>query len=400
MQVPTHILRSNKTLIGAVLFVIVLIGSFSWWAQDRISNAERVELGDTLNTVLVATHEAVKAWLDEHQATARVWANTPILRENAEALLALPHSEAALAGAPEQGELRNLLAPIQKGQGYLGYFVISPDNINISSSRTQNIGVTSLLAQQEEFFQKIWSGGTAVSLPVESDVPLPDAQGRLREGRPTMFVGAPILDESGRVIATFTFRIDPARALTRAMRQGRLGSTGETYAFDASGRLISESRFEPELRKIGLLEPNQGATLNLEIRDPGVNLLEGERSTEPQAERPLTRMAEQAVAGYEMYDFVGGHQTTLSIAQDDDQKMSAWYFFTGYGADGITEAGYLLKLWSTNVVDPGWRPAETNKTFTAVFNQWEIGGPGRGKKNRCKGSGYGLDTSISITRTN
>jgi polar amino acid transport system substrate-binding protein len=305
MQVPTHILRSNKTLIGAVLFVIVLIGSFSWWAQDRISNAKRVELGDTLNTVLVATHEAVKAWLGEHQATARVWANTPILRENAEALLALPHSEAALAGAPEQGELRNLLAPIQKGQGYLGYFVISPDNINISSSRTQNIGVTSLLAQQEGFFQKIWSGGTAVSLPVESDVPLPDAQGRLREGRPTMFVGAPILDESGRVIATFTFRIDPARALTRAMRQGRLGSTGETYAFDASGRLISESRFEPELRKIGLLEPNQGATLNLEIRDPGVNLLEGERSTEPQAEQPLTRMAEQAVAGKSGMDLEG-----------------------------------------------------------------------------------------------
>jgi polar amino acid transport system substrate-binding protein len=296
-------LHTNKTLIGAVFLVIVLMVSGSWWAQDRIGRAARAEFGDTLNTVLVATHRAVKAWLEEHQATARVWANVQVLRDNARVLLALPRGE--LAAAPEQDELREFLTPILAGRSYLGYFIISRDSINISSSRVENIGVPNLLAQQERFFQQIWSGRTAVSSPVKSDVALPDAQGILREGRPTMFVGAPILNQSGRVIAAFTFRIDPARAFSHAMRQGRLGATGETYAFDAGGRLISESRFESQLRAIGLIAPNQGAALNLKIRDPGVNLLEVEHISEPHAGKPLTRMAEQALEGKSGIDLEG-----------------------------------------------------------------------------------------------
>jgi hypothetical protein len=96
---------------------------------------------------------------------------------------------------------------------------------------------------------------------------------------------------------------------------------------------------------------------------------------------------------------VSGGQTVLSIALDDDQ-MSAWYFFTGYQNDGITEAGYLLKLWSSETYSPGWRPAGDIRNFTAKFNQWEIGGTAKGKKKSCNGRDIDLDTSISITRTN
>ena len=67
----------------------------------------------------------------------------------------------------------------------------------------------------------------------------------------------------------------------------RLGETGETYAFDREGRLLSESRFEDHLRAAGLLAPGLKSTLNIQIRDPGGNTLEGHRSALPLPGAPV-----------------------------------------------------------------------------------------------------------------
>ena len=297
--------RSHKTMIGTAMLIVSLLGAVSWWVQNRIASAARVELGDSLDTVLVTMHQAIKAWLEEHQNNARLWANRPVVQQAAESLLALPHKRKALISAHEQRDVRELLVPVMKVKGYLGYFIIDRDQINLASSRDQNLGMPNPLASQERFFQRIWAGETAVSAPIKSDVPLPDAQNILRAELPTMFVGAPILDAAEHVIAAFAFRLDPTVALTRIMQLGRLGSTGETYAFDARGRLISDSRFDEELRGLGLLAPDQHAMLNIEIRDPGVNLVAGEHTRVPRSEQPLTRMAKQAVTGQSGMDLVG-----------------------------------------------------------------------------------------------
>jgi PAS domain S-box-containing protein len=70
-----------------------------------------------------------------------------------------------------------------------------------------------------------------------------------------------------------------------------VGESGESYAFDQNGRLISESRFEDDLRQIGLLKEGVSSVLNIEIRDPGGNMVEGYRSEVPRSKQPFTRMA-------------------------------------------------------------------------------------------------------------
>ena len=298
-------LRSPKLLLLFSFTAVILLALVSWWVQYRIEAQIRTETKQSLRTVLGTTRQAVNSWLGEHRSAAKVWANTGEVRQATEYLLATSRTKRELVASQAQAKLRSWLRPINIGKGYQGYIVIGPDKVNLSSSRDQNIGALSLLSNQTEFLERVWLGKTAVSLPQISDVPLPDNKGNLREGIPTMFVGAPILDDMRNVIAIFMFRIDPTGVFTAILQQGRIGISGETYAFDSGGRLISESRFDDQLIRIGLLSPYQRSILNIELRDPGVNLVLRERSELIRSHQPLTRMAASAVAGNSATDLDG-----------------------------------------------------------------------------------------------
>ena len=62
----------------------------------------------------------------------------------------------------------------------------------------------------------------------------------MRTGVPTMFVAAPIRDDSFQVVGVLGLRIDPEKEFSRIMSLGRFGESGETYAFDKTGRMVSE----------------------------------------------------------------------------------------------------------------------------------------------------------------
>jgi hypothetical protein len=74
---------------------------------------------------------------------------------------------------------------------------------------------------------------------------LPDAQGHLRVGVPTMFAVAPVRSAGGQIVALLGLRIAPDTDFTRILATARAGQTGETYAFDREGKQLSESRSIP-----------------------------------------------------------------------------------------------------------------------------------------------------------
>jgi hypothetical protein len=77
-----------------------------------------------------------------------------------------------------------------------------------------------------------------------------------RESVPAIFVGKAVRSEAGRVLAFLVLRIDPWQEFAAIFQRGCIGLTGETYAFDRQGRLLSESRFEGQLQRAGLLGEN------------------------------------------------------------------------------------------------------------------------------------------------
>ena len=326
-SVPPPANRQKLKLVAwAALAIAVLAGSaaasYAWIANER-----RAETKAALETVLETTHQALQTWSRDQQAIAQTWAASPDLVRYAEELLRLSPTRDALLASPAQVSLRALLAPVLATQKYAGYFVIGPNDVSLASSRNQNVGTKNLLLFQAGVLGRLWGGAPALSLPQVSDVPLPDADGNPVAAPATMFAGAPVKNASGDVIALLTFRIIPWRDFTQTLQQGRIGDSGETYSFDFRGRMISESRFDDQLREMGLISPSQRGILNIEIRDPGVNLAEGKTTDVARESQPLTVMAASAVAG-EKASNVEGYRDYRGV-----EVVGAWMWDPelGYG---------------------------------------------------------------------
>ncbi|GGA88408.1 hypothetical protein GCM10011369_33200 [Neiella marina] len=148
-----------------------------------------------------------------------------------------------------------------------GFFIIGPDNINVASMRGKNIGTRNLLTSAApELLARAWRGETVLVPPVRSDVFF-SAHLQDKQLPPTMFILSPIPDNTGKIIAVFALRIDPSRGFSKNFRSSDIGSTGEVYAINRDGWMLTRSRFETIMLERGELGDNLSSILSVQV-DP------------------------------------------------------------------------------------------------------------------------------------
>ncbi len=297
-----EVLKSGLSLSGdkAVLFValfLIFVIFLSWGALNRIRKQIRFDIQETLQKVLYTTNEIVEQWIEDRFEDSAMVVERPDVKTLISELLALPREKDVLAKSASLRRLRAIIKPLLDRHSDPGMFVIAPDGVNIGSMRDENLGKMNFFANYGDYFDNILKGEPQIVLPLRSDVVLPDLTGRLAKGQPTMFVGVPVMDKKGSVIAAFTVRINPALHFTRIVQMARTGLTGDAYAFNKEGYFISESRFDDHLRLVGLIDNDQRAILNLKLLDPGGNLLEGFQLITPREELSFTFLAQEAING-------------------------------------------------------------------------------------------------------
>jgi eukaryotic-like serine/threonine-protein kinase len=121
-----------------------------------------------------------------------------------------------------------------------------------------------------------------------------------------MQVAAPVRNRERQVVGALALIINPEKEFSRILSVARAGASGETYAFDQTGLMISRSRFDPQLKQLGLLDAtNTSSALNLRLHDPGGDLTKGyHAATNEPWSRPLTRLVASAVDGEDAVDVV------------------------------------------------------------------------------------------------
>ncbi len=318
---------------------VILLSLVALSVHSAIESTMRDNLKSELQTLLNVEVAMVETWLASQESNVESLANQVEVRSLTREMLqaqgdSLIEESTKPVGDMEQlrRSFARLVAPAMNAHDYVGYMVLSQSGVIMASSEVELVD-KGQMAPFRDWLTKVLDGEPIVSVPYPSLAAVTDGRGNLRTGVPTMFCAAPIRDDNFQVIGVLAMRIRPEREFTRILQLGRIGDSGETYAFDANGNMISNSRFDEDLILLGLLpdKPDSSSLLNLQVRDPGVNMTRGERPTVRRTELPLTRMAESAISGQSSID-LDGYNDYRGVP-----VVGAWKWLSRYGFGIATE---------------------------------------------------------------
>jgi PAS domain S-box-containing protein len=289
-------LRFRMYAIIGLSLLITVVSVLGWHTLQRNKEKILADVQANLENVLKTTSERLDIWIEQRKFFVQQLGRNPELVAITERLLKVEPYRDTLSASAALSDARNFFETNKDVFGDIGFFIINPDFISVGSQREINTGSRNIIAvHRPDLMERVLKGETIFVSPITSDVVL-DRTGYEDTGLPpTMFFATPIHNADGTIIAALAKRVDPARDFSRVLQFSRVGESGETYAFDQDAKLLSASRFDDDLRRIGLINKSRSAILNIEIRDPGGNMVEGYRSEVGRSDQPLTRMAAGAI---------------------------------------------------------------------------------------------------------
>lgn len=344
----TSLLLKKQLWIWPIVAVL-LLATVGYGIKVAIERTMMRTLQSQLETLLHVEQSMLETWLKVQETNAASLANDQQVREVVGQLLeaALPATEAtdeesvpmpakaSLAVAKLNTRLGQELGSGMSAHDFVSFFLVDKQYQILASSNVELVG-RSIPPQYELYVSPAMAGEATVSPPFPSVVTMKDEFGRVQTGVPTMHVCVPVRDASFQVVAVLGLRIRPEREFTRILQLGRIGDTGETYAIDKEGTMVSNSRFDDELILMGLLPDvdKSRSLLNLSVRDPGGNMMAGFRPGVRRAELPLTKAANSAIAGGAGVDVQGYRDYRGELV------VGAWHWLPKYNLGVITEINH------------------------------------------------------------
>jgi serine/threonine protein kinase len=338
----------GKNIWLVPLLLALLVASVGWWADRQLHQTINRELRADLSATLDANVTALEIWMTNQKRLAASLADEPRLKAVALKLLDQPSD--TFTNRTALNELsRELITGerLQERVRALGYGMVHLVNTNLTvisdAGRRRSRQGNKVPEELQPKYSELFSTGEAIIItPFKLKPPqLPPRGGNrpnrtnnearppreLFEPRPglgtnhpappfagpppgdapsapptrdltVMQVAAPVKDAAGETRGALALIINPDAEFTRILSVARSGDSGETFAFDAAGTLISESRFDDELKRVGLLadETNAVSALTLSLRDPGGDLTQGFIAN-TNTTQPLIAMVERAIEG-------------------------------------------------------------------------------------------------------
>ena len=328
----TGLFLKGRIWVWPLVATVVLAG-LVFTVRTQIESIMKENLRSELQTLLKVEVAMLEEWVGVQTSNATTAANDQRVRRIVYELVDQTADASASDVDSVRGQLQRVLNPTLLVHRYTGYVLVDRQRRVLASSEEDAIGLTAV-PEYEQFLSRAFEGEATICPPFASAVAMKDANGQVQTGVPTMFVCAPVQDdEDFHVVAALGLRIAPNLDFTRIMQLGRLGDSGETYAFDRSGVMVSNSRFDNDLILLGLLpdQPGSQSLLNLQLRDPQGDITVGYRPLVRRSKLPMTQMAADAIGGNSGVD-VDGYRDYRGRS-----VIGAWTWLPDYALGVATE---------------------------------------------------------------
>ena len=296
--------RERALVVGASLASLALLLLVSRGVDRSIHRAAMERTDTALEAILKGKVVAIQTWLKTSELLVAAWSRHPTVTEPVMELMAIA-SEAedmhqALSKAPAQLRLFEAVQSITGGGDGLKIAVWDRRGFNIVDQphpdATLGLPATEL-------------GGSVLSRVFQGETVtwLRNREGYMTSGwvppddkaKPGVSLITAILDKNGDPVAAMMIAGLGHQQEFEGLVHARFGSSGEAYAIDSSGYLLTESSFNEALSEAGLIDnqPTAYSAQVVRVTDPGGDLTEGFDPQLPAAEWPLTRAARSLLSG-------------------------------------------------------------------------------------------------------
>jgi hypothetical protein len=304
-----------------------LVAVLGWWGNGLLRQTIEGQVQAQLTATLNANVTALGIWTTNQTRLATSLAEDATVRTLADQILqAASPARRDVQPPPELNQFVDDIRPRLVQLGYEVAQLVNTNYIVVANSRRVRWGANVLVsdAHTNQFAELFASGRPVILTPFKRDLLLQrrfgwNIFGQLRTNdfsrtnRPAaangglfrsgdvslMQVAAPVRNRTDDIVGALALIINPDKEFSRILSVARSGTSGETYAFDQTGLMISHSRFDDQLKQLGLIEAtNTSSALNLRLHDPGGDLTKGFHPADINlASRPLTRLVANAVDG-------------------------------------------------------------------------------------------------------
>jgi hypothetical protein len=256
------------------LAIAGLVAVFGWWGNARLRQTIEDQLKAKLTSTLNANVTALAIWATNQTRLAMVLAEDPEVRTVAVRLLERspqPGPEFRRPGTvPELEEFGTYLRARLKTLGYEQALLVNTNLLIVAGAGRGRAGLMPVPEAQTNKFSELFAFEQPILITpykppeLRAGPRFPAREGgtnEFRRGRPgrrgafgprgpnefqqrrgdatLMQVAAPVRDTNNIVRGALALIINPTNEFTRTLSVARMGDTGETYAFDQTGLLIS-----------------------------------------------------------------------------------------------------------------------------------------------------------------
>jgi serine/threonine-protein kinase len=254
--------------------------------------------GQGLPALLEAKTKSLEVFIAERRADGERWARDPEVVAATANLARLARSRhiAQHCASDEVAQWRARMSEAMQADSTAAVNAVDRKGLIIASTLPESCGAEAQPRLMAPQLAQVFAGRTQFIRPFTTDPGLVAAQPFLG-ARPLAWIETPVRVDGGGIVAALGIASYVDRDFENILSAARPGETGEAYAFDESGRLLSEIRDMRGLHRAGML-PNEGksAWFGLALRDPGLELHASSPPAGSAAEWPLTRAVAAALA--------------------------------------------------------------------------------------------------------
>ena len=324
---------SRLAIIGIGAAAAIALGT---WIYIDVQRELRTLAAANLRSLLDTQVGALDTWIREKQLNVERWAKDARVIEAASAMNQLVSPPAAADGAAALAACRggvsdtliNAIDALRQSDAAEGVNLVDRSGRVLATRTREYCGLT-ITPERVQQLKPVFDGRSMFAPPMSERERLGGAV-KAEARRPLVWFSAPVRNTAGEIIAALNIGKFADARFSSSLVAVRPGSTGEAYAFDARGRMLSESRFRAELEQRGAVKPGASTILSVRLDGPD----------DERAPQPLTALAALALDGVARTDGeLSGEVLQPYTNYVGMPVIGAWRWLPQYGFGIAIEAG-------------------------------------------------------------